>query len=191
MNARAAASCARVGVLGDSPLDFGEELAGDVGFAAGGTADVGGDGMGDGLLVACQIWNGCVKGIFAEMLSQLIAVDLMVLASLLVTRDHVPQQAKLRIVVSAYILDRLSDLDDTLSAPICRFQRDNCKIRCRESGESGQREFGGTIEQKEVVPPANVGDKIDKGKVEVSLLSLALVCEIKGLQSRPGGMTST
>ena len=93
--------------------------------------------------------------------------------------------------MSAHILDRLSDLDDTLNAPICRFQRDNCRIRCRKSGESGQREFGGTIEQNEVVPPANVGDKIDKGKVEVSLLSLALVCEIKGLQSRPGGMTST
>ena len=74
----------------DPPLDFSKEPPGNTGFDAGRRVERDRDTMGNRLLVACQIGDQCVKGVFAKVLAELGEIASLIEPGFLVSRNQVP-----------------------------------------------------------------------------------------------------
>ena len=82
----------------DPPLDFTEELPGDVGFRAGGREEGDGDAMGDRLLEASEVGNDRFKRQCTKVLAKFHKITLLHRASPPKSRCEVPQQPQSRVV---------------------------------------------------------------------------------------------
>lgn len=168
-NALSAASSAAATLTADALLDFPEELAGDLGFAAGRCVEGDWDGMGDGFLIACQIRDHGVKGGVAEMLAQFLCIAPLVMPALLVSGNQVAEERQSRIVFPLDVGNGLGDFDKTLCAPVRGFQGNDDVVGGAESGEADKGKPRRAIDQNVVVIGRDLGDEVSEVQVEVRL----------------------
>ena len=123
----------------DAPFHFGEEPSGNPGFRPSRGMEGDGDAVGDTLLEFCQIGDDRVKGLFPEMLPQLLQIALLVASTFLESRDEITQKLKPRIEMLPDVLDCLRYLDDPLSAPVGCFHGEITKsLAQRRQADQGK-----------------------------------------------------